>query len=151
MGLQQPLLVVVIVFAAVRAAVFTTRAAMFAVRATVFTTETTVFAAAVTMFATTVITVFVTAALVITVFITTAVLVVTLLAVLMFVLVVVAFCMRSNRHSNAQSSKQEKSFFHRKILSFNLYGTALGQCVSDGQARQQLRQNKGCHAYIMLI
>ena len=107
---------------------FTTRAAMFATGATVFTAKVallatvTTFAAFTTLLATiTAVTTFAT------VFITTAVLVVTIFVVLVFVLVVVAaFCVRSNRHGNTQSSKQEKSFFHCKILSFNMFGTALG-------------------------
>ncbi|WP_197051021.1 hypothetical protein [Acetobacter pomorum] len=143
-------LVAAVVFAAVRAAMFTTWATMF-------TTEVALLAA-ITMFATLLATVTMFAALLAavttitafaTVFITTAVLVIAVFAMLVFV--VMAFCVRSNRHSNTQSSKQKKSFFHREQYFHSMRLAPHLAVRVKNDARKELRQNKGSQTYIILI
>ncbi|MEW9297164.1 hypothetical protein [Acetobacter oryzifermentans] len=145
-------LVAAVVFAAVRAA-------MFATWATMFTTEVALLAAitmfatllaAVTMFATLLATVTTITAFA-TVFITTAVLVIAVFVVFVLVFVVMAFCVRSNRHSNTQSSKQKKSFFHREQYFHSMRLAPHLAVRVKNDARKELRQNKGSQTYIMLI
>lgn len=130
---------------------------MFATWATMFTTEVALLAT-ITMFATLLATVTMFAALLAavttitafaTVFITTAVLVIAVFAMLVFV--VMAFCVRSNRHSNTQSSKQKKSFFHREQYFHSMRLAPHLAVRVRNDARKELRQNKGSQTYIMLI
>ncbi|MGD7069036.1 hypothetical protein [Acetobacter sp. AAB5] len=143
--------VLVVVFAAVRAAMFATWATMFATEVALLAAVTTITMFTTLLAAVTTVTMFVTITAFATVFITTAVLVITFFVVFVLVLVVVAFCVRSNRHSNTQSSKQKKSFFHREQYFHSMRLAPHLAVRVENEARKELRQNKGSQTYIMLI